>query len=68
MKKKQDENIMSTEARDQYGFSRAMMTNLLKSGTLPFTTDPLDERIKWVKRSDVEKIIAKSNKLQRARI
>jgi hypothetical protein len=45
-----------------------MMTNLLKSGTLPFTTDPLDERIKWVKRSDVEKIIAKSNKLQRARI
>jgi hypothetical protein len=68
MKKKRDENIMSTEARDQYGFSRAMMTKLLKSGALPFTTDPLDARIKWVKRRDVIGIVAKSKKLRRVGI
>lgn len=62
----EEEEIMSTEARAQYGFSRDMMTKLLKSGALAYTTDPLDKRIKWVKRQDVEKIVASSEKLQRA--
>jgi hypothetical protein len=64
----QEEVIMSTEARKLFGFSRDMMTKLLANGTLAYTTDPLDKRIKWVKLSDVEEIAARSNKLQRTDI
>lgn len=61
-----DEPMMSTEARAEYGFSRDMMTKLLRSGALPFTIDPVDKRIKWVNRSEVEEIVSRSRKLQRA--
>ncbi len=66
--KLEEELIMSTEARMEFGFSRDMMTKLLANGTLPYTSDPLDKRIKWVRREDVAEIAAKSNKLQRAGI
>lgn len=51
--KNQDEYLMSTEARQEYGLTRDMMRKLLKNGTLPYLSDPLDKRTKWVKRTDV---------------
>lgn len=51
--KTQDEYSMSTEARQEYGLTRDMMRKLLKNGTLPYLSDPLDKRTKWVKRTDV---------------
>lgn len=56
------EVLTSTEARVEFGWSRDMMTKLLRSGTLPFTTDPLDKRLKWVKRSDVARLCEASRK------
>jgi len=56
---------MSTEARIEFGLSSDMMTKLMANGTLPNMTDPLDKRIKWVKRHDVEKLVARSEKVQR---
>lgn len=58
--------LMSTEARHEFGLSRDMMTKLLANGMLPYVTDPLDKRIKWVKRGDVEEVVARSHKGQRA--
>lgn len=56
------EDLLSTEARVEFGWSRDMMTKLLRSGALPFTTDPLDKRLKWVKRSDVARLCEASRK------
>ena len=64
--KMEAEVLMSSEAQKEFGFSRDMMTKLLRSGTIPYTPDPLDKRIKWVKRRDVERIAARSLKLKRA--
>ncbi len=61
----EDESLMSTEAREEYGLTREMMTSLLADGTLGYEQDALDKRIKWVKRSDLEKLIDKSRKQQR---
>lgn len=58
------EYLKSTEARAEFGWSRNMMTKLLKSGTLQFTTDPLDKRIKWVQRREVARLDAASRKQQ----
>jgi hypothetical protein len=57
------EYLLSTAARREFGLSRDMMTKLLKCGTLPFATDPLDKRAKWVKRRDVQALAALSLKL-----
>jgi len=56
-----DAYVMSSQARVEFGLSRALMTKLLASGRLPFEPDPLDRRIKWVKRRDVAKITGHSN-------
>lgn len=60
-----DAVLTSTEARVEFGWSRDLMTRLLKSGALPFTTDPLDKRLKWVKRSDVARLNEASRKRRR---
>lgn len=56
-----DTYVMSGKARVEFGLSRALMTKLLASGRLPFEPDPLDKRIKWVKRRDVAEITGRSN-------
>lgn len=55
-----DAYVMSSTARVEFGLSRALMTKLLASGRLPFEPDPLDRRIKWVKRRDVAEITGHS--------
>ena len=48
------ELITVTEARKILGISANKMSALISSGTLPYEQDPLDHRVKLVRRADVE--------------
>lgn len=50
------------EAREYLGVSNKKMSRLLSEGELTATVDPLDKRVKLVKRSDVEALKARSVK------
>ena len=55
------ELITVTEARRILGISANKMSALIGSGTLPFEQDPLDRRVKLVRRADVEGLMRKRN-------
>ncbi|HEX8069065.1 MAG TPA: hypothetical protein VF546_03875 [Pyrinomonadaceae bacterium] len=55
------ELIKVTEARRILGISANKMSALIGSGTLPYEQDPLDRRVKLVKRKDVEGLMRKRN-------
>ena len=55
------ELVTVTEARRLLGISANKMSALIGSGTLPYEQDPLDRRVKLVKRSDVEGLMRKRN-------
>lgn len=57
----QEERITAREAQKMLGVSKNKMSKLLDSGSLPFTTSLLDERVKLVRRSDVEKLLSERN-------
>jgi len=48
------ELITVTEARKILGISANKMSALISSGTLPYEQDPLDHRVKLIRRTDVE--------------
>ncbi len=48
------EKLKLSQAREFLGISFAKMTSLINSGTLQFEQDPLDHRVKLVKRDDLE--------------
>lgn len=54
------EKLKLTEARRFLGISFAKMTALVSSGVLPFEEDPLDRRVKLVKRTDLEALRQRS--------
>jgi hypothetical protein len=53
--------INVTEARKILGISANKMAALIGSGVLPFEHDELDNRVKLVKRKDVENLMSKRN-------
>jgi hypothetical protein len=55
------ELITVTEARRILGISANKMSALIGSGTLPYEQDPLDRRVKLVRRVDVEGLMSKRN-------
>ncbi len=55
------ELITVTEARRILGISANKMSALIGSGTLPYEQDPLDRRVKLVRRDDVEGLMRKRN-------
>jgi hypothetical protein len=55
------ELITVTEARRILGISANKMSALIGSGTLPYEQDPLDRRVKLVRRADVEGLMHKRN-------
>jgi Helix-turn-helix domain len=57
-----EEYMTAAEAADYLGVGNKKMARMLKEGTLPWQPDPLDERFKLVKRSDVEALAARSAK------
>jgi len=50
------------EARELLGISRPKMAQLLKDGVLVVRPDALDKRVKWIRRGEVERLIANSPK------
>ena len=54
--------ITVSEARRILGISANKMSALIGSGTLPYEQDPLDRRVKLVKRSDVENLMRNRNR------
>lgn len=55
------ELITVAEARRILGISANKMSALIGSGTLPYEQDPLDHRVKLVRRVDVEGLMRKRN-------
>ena len=55
------ELITVTEARRILGISANKMSALIGSGTLPYEQDPLDRRVKLVRRADVEGLMRRRN-------
>lgn len=55
------------EAQAVLGTSHGKMAKMLATGELPFEVYELDRRIRLIKRADVERLAAGSQKLQRAR-
>ena len=53
------ELITVTQARRILGISANKMSALIGSGTLPYEQDPLDRRVKLVRRADVEGLMRK---------
>lgn len=57
------EDLMTIgEAREYLGIGRQTMANLIKRGVLTTQVDPLDRRIRLVKRADVVKLRQQSKK------
>lgn len=50
------EYLSLKEAQEHLGTSRTVMWRLVRSGTLPTYSDPLDKRKKLVTREDVDKL------------
>jgi hypothetical protein len=49
-------NMTLTQARKYLGISFAKLTSLVRGGQIPFEKDPLDNRVKLVKRSDLDRL------------
>jgi Helix-turn-helix domain len=57
-----DELMTVKEARTLLGVGTRKIAALIASGTLPTQPDPLDERVKLIKRSDVDALLARSKR------
>jgi excisionase family DNA binding protein len=57
-----DEVMTATEARKLLGIGKAKLAKLIASGALPTHKDPLDERVRLVRRSDVDALLSQSRK------
>lgn len=53
------EKMKLSEARKFLGVSVSKMTNLVGSGRIAVEDDPLDRRVRLVRRSDLEKLLRK---------
>jgi predicted site-specific integrase-resolvase len=54
------------EARDILGVSKMTMSRLIREGVLATEVDPLNLRVKLIKRSDVEALQARSHGTKKA--
>lgn len=55
-----DEYITAKEARTILGVSKMKIAQLIAKGILPVSENPLDNRQKLIRRSDVEKLMRKT--------
>ena len=53
----QYELMKVTEVQRLLGVSKKKMAALLAEGTLPYTLDPLDKRVKLISRADVDRLM-----------
>ncbi len=54
------EYLTATQARDLLGVSQGKMTALIREGQLPTYPDPLNKRVKLIKKSDVDALLAQT--------
>ena len=57
-----DDLLTTAQVREMLGVSKKKMARLIASGELHTQPDPLDERIKLIRRSEVDALIARSSK------
>lgn len=55
------EYITVGRAREMLGVSRTKMAKMLRDGVLKYTNYALDERVKHIRRADVERLIRESH-------
>ena len=58
-----DELLTAHEAQEYLGVSKRKMWRLLQDGVLATQNDPLDARVKLIKRSDLDALKAQSKKV-----
>jgi Helix-turn-helix domain len=61
-----DDLLTTGQVRKLLGISRQKMAALIASGELHTQPDPLDKRIKLIRRSEVDALLERSSKLERA--
>jgi hypothetical protein len=57
MKKSQPNKMSMTQARKYLGVSFTKMTTLVRSGQISYEVNPLDHRVKLIKRSDLDTLL-----------
>ena len=58
--------LTTAQVREMLGISKKKMAQLIASGELHTQPDPLDKRIKLIRRSEVDALLERSSKLERA--
>ena len=61
-----DDLLTTAQVRQMLGISKKKMAALIASGELHTQSDPLDKRIKLIHRSEVDALLERSSKLERA--
>jgi hypothetical protein len=61
-----DELLTTAQVRAILGVGKAKMARLIAAGELHTQPDPLDKRVKLIRRSEVDALLARSSKLERA--
>jgi hypothetical protein len=61
-----DDLLTVAQVRAILGLSKRKMAQVIAAGELHTQPDPLDGRVKLIKRSEVEALLARSSKLERA--
>jgi len=61
-----DDLLTTAQARAILGVGKAKMARLIAAGEIPTQPDPLDGRLKLIRRSEVDALLARSSKLERA--
>lgn len=56
----EQEYVTATEATRLLDVSKVKMAKLLRSGEIPYVSDPRNERAKLIKRSDIDAWLAKA--------
>jgi hypothetical protein len=57
VKKTPPNKMTMTQARKYLGVSFTKLTSLVASGKIPYEVNPLDHRVKLIKRSDLDTLL-----------
>ena len=61
-----DDLLTTGQVQRLLGISRRKMAELIASGELHTQSDPLDKRIKLIRRAEADALLERSSKLERA--
>ncbi len=61
-----EEYLTVAQARERLGVTKPVIARLIREGILHAEPHPLDKRVKIVKRSEVEALVARSQRIKKA--